>query len=145
MSCYFVRITHNGMCIALGFNKQIHVDMILIICYPMALDLWKVWWINLDKGLWQIIIFFISQIIYFFTKFSDLIFSPALIYMWSKCVVCFLYSFSNNLVCISWMNVEKVFKKLQHLGSLEGRGCRGVVFREITAIMKIALFSYIQR
>ena len=54
------------------------------------------------------------------------------------------------------MNVEKVFEKLQHfgwvffvvvvdMGSLEGRGCRGVVFREITAIMKIALFSYIQR
>lgn len=55
------------------------------------------------------------------------------------------------------MNVEKVFEKLQHfgwvfffvvvdMGSLEGGGgCRGVVFREITAIMKIALFSYIQR
>lgn len=117
MSCYFVRITHNGMCIALGFNKQIHVDMILIICYPMALDLWEVWWINLNKGLWQIhvMIFFISKL-YIFSKFSDLIFSPALIYMWSKCVVCFLYSFSNNLVCISWMNVEKVFEKLQHFG-----------------------------
>ena len=41
MWCYFVRITQNGMFIALGFNKQI--DMILIICYPiMALDLRKI-------------------------------------------------------------------------------------------------------
>ena len=57
------------MFIALGFNKQI--DIILIICYPiMALDLQEDCWINLDKGLIMTNnYFFISQTKYFFKVF----------------------------------------------------------------------------